>query len=180
MASNQIRFLIWEDIDSPVFKQIKISLDDVKKNGLSLPLILQLLKLAGQPDQFSFFIHSASMQAAVQMLKTEAIQATWNLYCRQDSVVTITIRKTNDPSPNPSRAPSYSKALSQRRSASGSLTVPDIPIHTPPRNVSTRLDPINLEPIADLPESEKVVILPDEGDAQAVSREYLLCKFLAL
>lgn len=82
MASNQIWFLIWEDIDSPVFKQIKISLDDVKKNGLSLPLILQLLKLAGQPDQFSFFIHSASMQAAVQMLKTEAIKATWNLYCR--------------------------------------------------------------------------------------------------
>ncbi len=180
MASNQIWFLIWEDIGSPVFNQIKISLDDVKKNGLSLPAVLQLLKLVDQPDQFSFFMHSASMRAAVQMLKSEAVQATWQLYCKQDPVVTITVRKIDDPSPNSSRAPSYSKALSQRRSASGNLTVPDIPIHTPPRNISARLDIVSLEPIADMPESEKVIILPDDGDAQAVSKEYLLCGFFAL
>ena len=70
--------------------------------------------------------------------------------------------------------------MSQRRSASGNLTVPDIPIHTPPRNVSARLDPVNLEPIADLPEHEKVIILPDEGEAQAVSKVYLLCKCCVL
>lgn len=63
MAAKQIWFLIWEDVESPVFKQIKLSLDDVKKNGLSLPEILQLLKLVGQPGQFSFFMHSVSMQA---------------------------------------------------------------------------------------------------------------------
>lgn len=111
------------------------------------------------------------MQAAVQMLKSEAVLANWQLYCNQDPVVTITVRKIDDPSPNSSRAPSYSKALSQRRLASGTLIVPDIPVHTPPRNVSAHLDPVSLEPIDDL---------PDEGDAQAVSREYLLCEFLAL
>lgn len=179
MAAKQIWFLIWEDVESPVFKQIKLSLDDVKKNGLSLPEILQLLKLVGQPGQFSFFMHSVSMQAAVQMLKSEAIQATWHLYCKGDPVVTITIRNINNPSPNSSRAPTYSKALSQRRSASGNLTVPDLPIHTPPRNVSAHLNPISLEPIADTPENEKVIILPDEGDAQAVSKKCLLCESLA-
>lgn len=61
MAAKQIWFLIWEDVESPVFKQIKLSLDDVKKNGLSLPEILQLLKLVGQPGQFSFFMHSVSV-----------------------------------------------------------------------------------------------------------------------
>ena len=34
MASNQTWFLIREDIGSPVFNQVKIVLDDVKKNGL--------------------------------------------------------------------------------------------------------------------------------------------------
>ena len=178
MASTQLWFLIWEDIRSPAFNQIKITLDDVKKDGLSLPKILQSLKLVGQPDKFSFFMHSASMQASVQMLKSEAVQATWHLYCKQDSIVTITVRKIDDPSPNSSRAPSYSKAMSQRRSASGNLTVPDIPVHTPPRNVSARLDPVSLEPIADLPEDQKVVLLSDDGDAQAVSKEYLICEFL--
>lgn len=40
-----------------------------------------------------------------------------------------------------------------------------------PRKVSARIDPVSMEPIADLPENEKVVIKPDEGDAQAVSKE---------
>ena len=94
----------------------------------------------------AIFMHSASMQAAVQMLKCEAIQATWHLYCRQDPVVTIIVRKINDPSPNSHGAPSYSKALFLRRSASRNLIGPDIPIHTPPRAISPRLDPVNLEP----------------------------------
>ena len=58
-----------------------MSLEDVKKDGLTLLRILQLLKLAGQPDQFSFFMHSEAMKAVVQMLKSEAIHATWHLYC---------------------------------------------------------------------------------------------------
>ena len=148
-----------------------ISLDDVLKDGLSLPAILQRLKLVGQPDKYSFFMHSASMQAAVRMPRSEAVHATWQLYCQHDS---------DDPSPNSSRAPSYSKALSQRRSASGNLTVPDIPIHTHPRKVSARIDPVSMEPTANLPENKKVIILPHEGDAQAVSKNYLLCEFLAL
>ncbi len=180
MASSQLWFLIWEDVGSPTFKQIKITIDDVKQKGLTLNVILNLLSLAGQPDQFSFFMHSVSMRAAVQMLKSEAIQATWQLYCKQDSVITITVRKIDDPSPSSSRAPSYSQALSQRRSASGTLTVPDIPIHTPPRNVSSGHDPSTLDPIADLPEDEKVIISSIEGEAQAVSKEYMLCGFLSL
>ena len=62
-----------------MFNQIKVSLDDVKMNGLSFPAIFQLLKLVGQPDQLSFSMPSASMPAAVQMLIREVVQATWQI-----------------------------------------------------------------------------------------------------
>lgn len=46
------------------------------------------------------FTHFEYMKAAVQPLKSEAIQATWHLYCEDDAVVPITVRKMNDLSPN--------------------------------------------------------------------------------
>ena len=39
------------------------------------------------------------------------------------------------------------------------------------RKVSARIDAVSMKPIADLPENEKAIITPDEGDAQAVSKE---------
>ncbi len=176
MDSSQTWFLVWEVLDSEVYNQVFITLEDVKQKGLTLPNILEILGLRDSLDKYGFFIHSGSMSAAVQILNDQAVLATWSLYCRYDPVVTIIVRKVNDPSPNSSRAPSYSKALSQRRSASGKLSVPDIPIHTPSRNISFGQDPVHLEPIIDLPEHEKVILVNDQGEAQAFGREYLLCK----
>lgn len=177
---QQLWFLVWENISAQSFTQVMMTLEDVMKNGISLGSILRSLSLVGDVHSHAFFIHSQTMQASVQMLNDKAIHGTWQLYCRQDPVVTITVRKNDDPSPNTSRAPSYSAALTQRRSASGELSAPEIPIHTPPRNVSLGLDPVHLEPVADLPEEEKVIVVNDEGGAQAYSKEYLIFKFFML
>jgi hypothetical protein len=140
--TNQLWFFIWENFESQSFAQIKLTLEDVKRDGVNLNGILKHLSLSGDEHQYSYLIHSESMKAAVQVLTDKAVHGTWQLYCQQDPVVTISVRKNDDPSPSTSRTPSYSMALIQRRSASGQLSVPDIPIHTPPRQVSSGLDPV--------------------------------------
>lgn len=55
-------------------------------------------------EQYSFKIHSASMTATVQLLGDESTAVTWRLYCRQDGVVTIHIRKRTDPSSKSSKS----------------------------------------------------------------------------
>ncbi len=67
-------------------------------------------------------------------------------------------------------------ALTTRRSASGSLVVPDIPIQTTPRKISAGLDPVTLEPMVDLPEEEKVTTVEDDGKARSYSLDYLTSK----
>lgn len=176
MATSQLWFLISESVKSTSFKQVKMSIEEIVEIGISLPKILQSLSLSGVQSEYTFFIHSSSMSASVQMLTDQAIHGTWHLYCTGDSIVTITVRKSDEASPNTSRAPSYSQALTQRRQVSGGLQVPSIPITEPPRQVSSGLDAVEMEPIADLPEHEKVLIRTSTGSAQEFSREYLICK----
>lgn len=73
----------------------------------------------------------------------------------------ILVRKANDPSPNTSRAPSYSMALTERRTVSGSVIVPELPTSYPPRQVSAGIDSYTQQPLPDLPKNEKVVIVDD-------------------
>ena len=174
-SDSQLWFLLGEELSSQSFSQVKLTLEDIKRDGISLSSVAVMLSLRDPVDEYAFFIHSISMQAAVQMLSDRAIAATWQLYCQNDPIVTIVVRKAKDPSPNTSRAPSYSKALGERRTASGSLIVPDLPIHTPPRQVSSGIDSYTQQPLADLPETDKIVVVDDRGDAQALSKEYLIC-----
>ena len=171
----QLWFLVGEDVNSQSFCQVKLTLEDVKRDGISLSSIAALLSLGDPIEEYAFFIHSNSMQASVQMLNDRAIAATWQLYCQNDPIVTVIVRKASDPSPNTSRAPSYSNALIERRTASGNLIVSDLPIHTPPRQVSSGIDSYTQQPLADLPETDKIIISDDHGDAQALSKEYLTC-----
>ena len=157
-----------------------MTLDDVIKNGISLDSILRQLSLDGEVQSHAFFIHSASMQASVRMLNDKAVQGKWQLYCRDDPSVIITVRKADDPSPNSSRAPSYALSLSQRRIASGELSVSETPIHTRPRHVSSGLGPVLMEPIAELRDEGIVIIVKEDGEMQAFSREYLIFKYLIL
>ena len=176
MSSDlQLWFFLGEEVNSQSFSQVKLTVDDVKRNGISLSSIAATLSLRDPVEEYAFFIHSISMQAAVQMLSDRAITATWQLYCQNDPTVTIVVRKAKDPSPNTSRAPSYSKALSERRTASGRLVVPDLPMHTPPRQVSSGIDSYTQQPLTDLPETDKIVIVDEYGDAQALAKEYLTC-----
>ncbi|KAL8859772.1 MAG: hypothetical protein Q9178_003887 [Gyalolechia marmorata] len=172
-TANQLWFLLGEQIQSQAFTQVKITLDQIKENGINLSGILSQLLLHEPEEQYSFFMHSASMKAAVQMLTDRSIHATWQLYCQNDPVVTIVVRKAQDPSPNTSRAPSYSMALVERRKVSGPLTVPELPIHAPPDKISSGIDTFSMQPLEDLPETEKVVIADDHGDANAFSKDYL-------
>ena len=180
MALAQLWFFLWEDVESDKFKQDFTTLDQVKREGITQAKILHRLARTGKPDDYSFFIHSDSMRASVQILSDKAIQATWQLYCQNDSSVVISVRKISDPSPNSSRAPSYSTALAARRAASSgsSLRVPEIPLITAARSVSSGIDVVLRTPLADLPEDEKVVIEVESGESFALSKEYVPCRFL--
>lgn len=118
---------------------------------LSLELCLRMTKTAGDTAKFAFYIHSQSMTAAVQLLSDESIITTYNLYCQTDPAVTITARKSADPSPNSSRAVSHEGSLAERRkiSAKRGLLYPELFIQPKVRHVSGSSDVFTLEPIED-------------------------------
>ncbi|KAL8648840.1 MAG: hypothetical protein Q9210_004755, partial [Variospora velana] len=97
------------------------------------------------------------------------------LYCQDDHVVTIIVRDVKDPSPNSSRAPSYSLSFRERRTASGPYTVPDLPILNPVRHTSGGINLGSLESLDELPENEKVTLSLADGTLRTFSREYLAC-----
>lgn len=179
MAPAQLWFFLWEDFESNKYKQDFTTLDQVKEEGITQVKIMHRLGRTGNPEEYSFFIHSDSMKASVQMLSDKAIQATWQLYCQQDSSVVISVRKINDPSPNSSRAPSYSMALAARRAASAgsSIRVPEIPLMAAARQVSSGMDVVLGTPLASLPENEKVVIETESGTLFTLSKDYVTCRF---
>ncbi|KAI0379525.1 hypothetical protein F5Y04DRAFT_282945 [Hypomontagnella monticulosa] len=111
------------------------------------------------------------MAAAVQLLSDASILATYNLYCQDDPVVTITIRKAEDPSPNSSRSASYHSSLAakQKISARRRLLVPDLFVQPTVRHVSGSTDISTMEPIED--ESTMVTLL---SEGELYTKEYLL------
>jgi hypothetical protein len=181
MASDQIWFFLWENMKPstslPSFKQGHLTLAEVKKNGMTLETCLQMATVDSNADEHTFWIHSNSMKAAVQLLSDKSIEVTWNLYCQADDVVTIHIRTTSDPSPNTSKASSYNNSLAERRKVSGQRRkVSEIFIRTPLDHGTSGLDAATLEPIRDLDEDDKVTIDIKDGKRETFSKAYLLGK----
>lgn len=157
------------------FKQGYTTLEKVQRKGISFEDCMEIAGIQGNISDYSFWIHSNAMKAAVQLLSNESIMVTWGLYCRSDAIVTIHIRKKSDPSPNTSRAASHSASLAERRKISGPrVNVSEVLLRPPLRHVSTDLDAMTLEPIKDLGEDEKVILNLGGGKVETFSKGYLL------
>ncbi|KAH7305620.1 hypothetical protein BKA65DRAFT_601946 [Rhexocercosporidium sp. MPI-PUGE-AT-0058] len=177
MSQEQIWFFIWESTRpssrSPPYQQGWLTLSEVKKN-MSLEKALSSSKAEGKVEDHSFWIHSNSMKAAVQLLSDQSISVTWELYCKSDSVVTIHIRPNQDPSPNTSKATSHHHSLTERRKQSGRRTVSDIFVRPPLSQVTASLDALSLGPVSKLEAENKVTIDLGNGKSETFSKEYLL------
>lgn len=181
MAEEQIWFFIWECVQQrprlPQYMQGYLPLSEVSK-GMSLERALKISGASGQVDDHSFWIHSNSMKATVQLLSDDSMHITWKLYCQQDAVVTIHIRPYTDPSPNTSRAASHQQSLVERRKLSGRRKVSDIFIRPPLSNITSSLDAMSLEPISGLQDGDKVTLDLEGGKQETFSKQYLLGKKL--
>lgn len=172
-APQQVWFFLVEAMDDPTFKQGCGTLDELKKTRMTLQRCLELSGVSGKKaSDFSFWIHSQSMKAAVQMLTDESIIGTWNLYCQKDPIVLVIIRKATDPSPNTSRTPSHANSLSarQQHSAKRGLLVPELFIQPKVRHASGYSDMETFEEITD--ESTMVSIVQN-GKTYTFTRDYL-------
>lgn len=175
-TNDQIWFFLRENLHMTDFTQGYQSKADFFEMGPSFETILQLARAEkSKADDYDFYLHSSSMKAAVQILSDEAITVTWSLYCQHDPVVTVHVRSKDDPSPNSTRTPSHSASLAQRRQVSRSK-IPEVMLRGPLRHVSHDLDVATLAPIQDLPDSDKVVLDLGMGQAETLSKEYLLGK----
>lgn len=125
-SEDQLWFIVRESTTSTRFEQRAMTLEQIQEAGVTLKKFLEWTNTTGNETEFSFFIHSNCMKAAVQLLNDESIYAIYRLYCQKDPIVTIHIRKVHEPSPNSSRAPSHQKVLAERRTASNGKPVPEI------------------------------------------------------
>jgi hypothetical protein len=173
--SDQLWFFLKEDMTLPKFTQKQYTLLDVRQNGITLQSSLSITSTKGNTENFAFYIHSASMAAAVRMLTDESIWVTYKLYCQKDPVVTILIRDANEPSPNTSRAPSHSNSYAERRKVSRGKIIPEIFIQPRVRHDSGSMDVSTLERIDDIPEFEKVTLDLGSGRFETFTKEYLIC-----
>lgn len=98
----QLWFFLSESITQSSWTQGIYTMDEVKKQDMSLDLCLKLSNNQGSTKDHSFWIASESMAAAVQLLSDDSIVAMYNLYCKNDATVQIIIRASDDPSPNAS------------------------------------------------------------------------------
>ena len=161
----------------PTYVQKQYTLRDVQQRGLSLADCLKITSCRDTDlTKYAFYMHPASMAAAVRLLSDESILNTFNLYCQKDPVVTVLIRAAEDLSPNTSRAPSHQSSLAERRKISGGRIVSDIFIQPKIRHISGSTDVITMAPIADIGESEKVTLQLEGGRFETFTKEYLLCK----
>lgn len=92
-------------------------------------------------------------------------------------MITILICSVQDVSPNTSRAPSHHNSLAERRKVSRGKIVPEIFIQPKVRHASGSIDLNTLDAIEDVPESQKVTLLVDDGRQETFTKEYLLCQF---
>lgn len=97
---------------------------------------LKITNTPGKAEAFAFYIHSASMAAAVPLLNDVSILATHALYRLKDPVVTVLLRDIHEPSPNTSRA-----------ATTHDLLVPGIFIQPQARHASDSVDVSTMENI---------------------------------
>ncbi|RYP70419.1 hypothetical protein DL771_005460 [Monosporascus sp. 5C6A] len=173
MAEKQLWFFLREQMTIAQFTQAVLSLDDVRKTDITLEYCLKATGTTGTVDDYAFYIHSASMAAAVRLLTDGSIIATYNLYCRRDPVVTITIRKATDPSPNTSLSASHQNSQAERRkiSAQRGLLVPELFIQPRVPHVSGCSDISTGEAISD---EDNMVTLRVGEEFATFTKEYLL------
>jgi hypothetical protein len=173
---DQFWFFIHESTLNKSFFQGTSTLQDIKKNGISLQKCLHLVQIPDHPpEKFSFYIHSESMAAAVNMLHDRAIMSTWEIYCTKDKVVCIHIRDVAEDSPNVSQAASHQSSLAERRKISRSV-ISEIVLRPRLRDVSKDFDVVTDEPMQNFLASEKVVIDLENGETRTFTKDYLLSK----
>lgn len=148
-----------------------MTLHQVQEAGVTLKKFLEWTNTAGDETDYSFFIHSNCMKAAVQLLNDESIYAVYRLYCQKDPIVTIHIRKVHEPSPNSSRVPSHQTIQAQRRTASNGKLVLEIIQQRPIEHSSEAVDAITFETI--IVEGEMVGIRTSSGSIATFTVEYL-------
>lgn len=180
VGEEQLWFFLWESVKlqqssllSPLYKQGFTTLSKIQTNGISLSNCMTIAGAGGRVQDHTFWIHSNSMKAAVQLLTDESIKITYQLYCKNDDVVTIHIRPSGDPSPNTSRASSHNASLAERKKISGRRTVSNIFIRPSLSHVNETIDALTLEPVGRLEDKEKVIIDMGMGKTETFSKEHL-------
>ncbi|KAL8881155.1 MAG: hypothetical protein Q9198_001582 [Flavoplaca austrocitrina] len=136
--------------------------------------ILKIVDSKNHVSQHTFWIHSRSMSAAVQLLDDMSIIKTADIYCSKDPIVTIYVRNSDDESPNTSRAVSHATTLNLRRQVSGQVQIPEVIVRPPRRNTSSSLDIISQEPVRSLAVEDQVILDLGKGKQETYSKEYLL------
>lgn len=169
---QQLWFFLNESMDTTSFTQGIYTLEDMKKHNLNLETCIRLTGGQGVVNDHAFYIYSSSMASAVRLLNDESVIATYNLYCTKDTVVTVIVRKANDPSPNTSRTPSHANSRSSRqKSLSTGSTVPEVFIQPKIRHASESTDTETLETIRD--ERNMVSIIANKN-VFTFTKDYLL------
>lgn len=171
---DQLWFFLKEEMALPNFVQQQHTFAEIKKNGITMAGCLSILKIRDDANKYSFYMHSASMAAAVRLLNDESILVTYNLYCQKDDVVLIMVRAITDPSPNSSQAVSHENSLRERKKVSRGALVPELFVQPIPRHTSGTVDISTMETISD--ESKMVTINLGNGDIATFTDEYLTCR----
>ena len=142
LSSDQLWWFISESVEDSKYDQTSKPLLGVYRK---IPRVFRHLSTPssqGMPEDYNFWIHSPSMNAAVQLLKDAAIHAMWRLYCQDDPTVAVIVRPTGDPSPNTFKARSSGKSsFADRKKTSGRWAISEVFTRPAIQDVSRYLDP---------------------------------------
>lgn len=124
-------------------------------------------------------------KTAVQIITDKHLTSSYDALCTTDPVVTITVRENFDVSPNTSEAGSVCNSYAIRQkiareripSFGKATTLSSVRIRTKMRDVSGSSDMVSGEPLAELPENEKMVLDLGDGRSETYTTEYALGKF---
>ncbi|KAK5789649.1 hypothetical protein VI817_008772 [Penicillium citrinum] len=166
---------LYEEMGSSNFKLGSKTTAEMRAMDYSFEVILKLLHLDySNPIAYKFWIISNSMSTAVPLLNNPSVFVTYELYCKNDPVVTIIVRPAGDPTPNSSQAPSAPNSLRERRKASGQKNLQNVFIRPIRPSETKQLDVVSCDPISDLLEEEKIVLDLGRGRMEVFSISYLL------
>jgi hypothetical protein len=169
---EQLWFFLTEGVKDDKFKQGSATLAKVMEMDLTLQQCIKCSGTKGKAEEYSFWIHSQSMKAAVQLLTDESIIGTYRLYCSKDPVIQIICRQSNDPSPNSSLSPSYklSLAIRQKESARRGLLAPELFTQPKIRHVSGST---GLETYDEIKDEDQMVSIDKDGETFTFTHDYL-------